>query len=380
MKFGSRLSSFRNEITSQLRQIHEELRGLHSSIAQIVYGAEFLAPGFMFAELLPVSEQQIKRKAEDLLAEFGPDFASTLTKLHRYSDLLFLDYVRQDGIELSERMSLLKLAIQCERMHTPLQELLYRIYQSEFRGLHKDAVESIRDLYRNADLIVLHISCKARAKNAKASADTFRDSESRIQNLIVVGHESENAGTYKVLPASDLLVVPASDAYESLASKTAAAYAFLAFSGIQACVLKVDDDIHCLNANRLIGEALPLVASRDYAGRVWHTKYGFSRSWHFDKCQDANLNRRPYGLLADASYAEGPDYLLSSRAVQLLGKAAIYFEQLFEIERGYEDLAMGKVLNHYGLFPVNYDLIKTGILASTDPFMMERAGLPPINP
>jgi len=39
---------------------------------------------------------------------------------------------------------------------------------------------------------------------------------------------------------------------------------------------------------------------------------------------------------------------------------------------------MGKVLNHYGLLPVNYDLIKAGILASTDPWMMKRAGLQPM--
>src|SRR5262249_28016850 len=159
-------------------------------------------------------------------------------------------------------------------------------------------------------------------------ADTFADS--RIKNLIVVGHGSEKAGIYSFTPANGLLIVPASDAYEALAQKTAAAYAFLAFSGSRACVLKVDDDIRCLNPGRLTEEALPLVLTRDYVGRVWHTKYGFWRSWHFGKCQDPTLNQKPYGLLADASYAEGPDYLLSSRAVQLLGKASVYLEQLFE--------------------------------------------------
>jgi hypothetical protein len=116
----------------------------------------------------------------------------------------------------------------------------------------------------------------------------------------------------------------------------------------------------------------------DYVGRVWHAKYGFSRSWHMGKCSDPHLNARPYGLLADASYAEGPCYFLSTVAVQVLGKAAVYLEQFFETERGYEDLAIGKILNHYGIKPANFDFIKNGMLASTDAWMMERAGLVPL--
>ena len=144
--------------------------------------------------------------------------------------------------------------------------------------------------------------------------------------------------------------------------------------------MKVDDDVRCLSRERLVDQIVPLVRSRDYLGRVWHAKYGFSRSWHLGKCADTQLNVQPYGLLADASYAEGPAYCLSPRAVNALGKAAIYLEQLFAVEYGYEDLAVGKVLNHYGLVPTNYDLIKHGVLGSTDAWMMERAGMPPMAP
>jgi hypothetical protein len=198
----------------------------------------------------------------------------------------------------------------------------------------------------------------------------------RIQNLIVVGHASGKAGFYNLGSNNGLLVVPANDAYEGLADKSAAAYAFLAFSGSKASVLKVDDDIRCLDVDRLLEGLLPLARSRNYVGRVWHAKYGFSRSWHLGKCEDPKLNLKPYSLLADASYAEGPAYLLSARAVQLLGKASLCLEQLFESEQGYEDLAVGKVLNHYGFMPANYDPIQNRVLGSTDAWMMERAGMP----
>jgi Galactosyltransferase len=366
---------FRRDLASELRLIREELKGLHGSVSQILSGQKFLAPNFVFVAPGSVSEEEVREKAESLVDEFGALYEAPLKQLHRYSEFFFLEYVRAKKAE-QDASHYLKLAIQCEQKHTQFHDLLFRIYQRDFRNQHRESIEAFRDLYGTAELIILHLSCRARASLAKTSAATFIGPTLRAQNLIVVGHAAGKRGTYSLIADNDLLVVPANDAYEGLAEKSAAAYAFMAFAGSNACVLKVDDDIHCVDPERLVEDALPLVIARDYVGRVWHTQYYFCRSWHLGKCQDPELNTKPYGLLADASYAEGPDYLLGPRAVQVLGKAAVYLEQQFEVEGGYEDVAVGKVLNHYGLFPVNYDLIKNGILASTDPRMMERAGLP----
>ena len=58
--------------------------------------------------------------------------------------------------------------------------------------------------------------------------------------------------------------------------------------------------------------------------------------------------------------------MLSGRVVSALAKASVYYCQQFEIEGGYEDLAVGKILNSLGIHPISYDLIKNGIVYSTD--------------
>jgi galactosyltransferase len=379
--FGMRRRIFYQDFVAELRLMREEIKGLQDSIAQVIAGEKYVAPDFIFVRPEAITEKELFEAAQSLLAEWGPDYKTDLTKVRRYSELFFLDYARaidkRNKVEESKRLDLLKLAIQCEQRHSPFQQLLFRAYQSEFQKCHQEAIEAFQHLCGTARLIVLHVSCRPRARLAKMSADTFTDVSSHIHNLIVVGHASGKAGTYNLNPNSKLLVVPANDTYEGLAEKSAAAYAFLAFAGNNACILKVDDDIRCLQPGRLLDDIVPLVESRNYIGRVWHAKFGFSRSWHFGKCLDEELNVKPYGLLADASYAEGPAYFLSPRAVHALGKASLCFAQLFEIERGYEDVAVGKVLNHYGVMPVNYDPIQNGLLASTDSWMMERAGLAP---
>ena len=376
---GSRM---RDEVAIELRQLREELRGLRDTVAQIAWGSQFVAPQFLFAEAEPISEEEEREKAQALFAEAGRDYSNVLRELRRYSELFFLAYCEQrrktaGGIENVDDNENLKLAIQCEQNHSAFQYFLFRLYQRDFRNRHKQEINEFRSLFKDAELIVLHFSCRPNQSLARSSAASFVGEHSRIHNVIVVGHPSGKRGDYSVDSANSLLVVPANDAYEGLSEKAAAAYAFLAFSGNTACILKVDDDIRCLEPERLVQETLPLVRSRDYIGRVWYAKYGISRSWRLGKCQNPELNTKPYGLLADACFAEGPAYFLSSRAVHVLGKVSVYLEQLFEVEH-YEDVAVGKVLNHYGIIPLNYDPIQNGLFASTDAWMMERAGLPPI--
>jgi hypothetical protein len=367
-------------IASELRLIREELSGLQDSLSQIVSKSMFVSPEFLFSELQPITEEEVWEVAGPLLGEFGADYVSGLRKLHKYSESYFLDslFGETGNGGLKDRLRNLELAIQCEQNHTPFQLFLFRLYQREFRKLNEASLDAFQGLYANAELIVLHLSCRARMSSANESAITFVDAHSRIKNLIVVGHAAGKAGSYSLIPTDGLLVVPANDAYEGLAEKSAAAYAFLAFSGIKACILKVDDDIRCIDLGQLLQGTLRLVRSHDYVGRVWHAKYGCSRSWHFDKCRDPELSARPYGLLVNTSYAEGPAYFLSPRAVHLVGKASVYVARLFETEWSYEDIGIGKVLNHYGIMPLNYDPIRNGLLASTDAWMMERAGLSPL--
>jgi hypothetical protein len=60
-------------------------------------------------------------------------------------------------------------------------------------------------------------------------------------------------------------------------------------------------------------------------------------------------------------YASNGAYLLGPRAIQVLGKISIYLEDIFKVER-YEDLAVGKIMHHYGFEPFQFDLEEKGIL------------------
>ena len=198
---------------------------------------------------------------------------------------------------------------------------------------------------------------------AGASAKSFPEKGGETKNLLLIGDSRRKAdGTYRFDSERNILYVPADDGYESLAEKMARAYTFLGASNISACVLKVDDDVFCTNPDRLVSEALPIVRVHHYVGRVWGIMT--SRCWHFGKCADERLNQLPYGLITDAAYANGPAYLLSARAVRVLGKAAVYLHDVFMVEL-YEDLAVGKILKHYGIRPFSYDLEEQGIVAVT---------------
>ena len=377
-----RFSDQHNSLEAELRLVREELRGLHDTIAQLVSKSALAAPGFLFSPLCHVAFDKVQEKATSIITELGTTDADALKRLNKYSEMFFLRYLdiikEPRNVANADRIGDLKLAIQCEQNHSPFQQLLFELYQHEFQRRHEKAFGAFQGACEKAELIVLHLSCKERALLASHSSATFDDP--LLRNIIVVGHDRGSRGTFNFDPTNNLLVVPADDAYEGLAQKSAAAYAFLAFGGNQACVLKVDDDIRCLETRRLVEQIVPLVRSRHYVGRVWHARYGFARFWHLGKCENRELNLKPYGLLANASYAEGPAYCLSPQAVQVLGKSSVYLEQLFQVEYGYEDLAVGKVLNHYSLTPINYDFIRNGILGSIDAWMMKRAGLPPLEP
>jgi hypothetical protein len=360
-------------LAAEIRLLREQISGLNDTVAQFVQKSGSICPPFVFAELENAAGEEVRQTAELLLSESSPDYKLHLSRDARHSESFFLDYYSGQSID---SLTILKLAIQCEQNHSAFQHLLFKLYRQNFRNRYKQAVESFAQHYGDADLIVLHLSCKPRAKRAAESAATFEAVERGVKNLIVVGHVAGKLGSFSLNPDSDLLVVPTDDAYEGLAEKAAAAYAFLSFAGNRACVLKVDDDVQCLSMDRILSDLCPLVRARDYLGRVWHSRLGFSRSWHLGKCADPDISNKPYSLLTNASYAEGPAYFLSSRAVHVLAKAAVYLEQVFETERSYEDLAMGKVLNHYGITPVNYDPIQNRIVLSTDKWMMDRAGFP----
>src|SRR5262245_10608236 len=154
---------FRQGVASTVRLVRAVLKRLRLTGAQIASASPYEAPPFLFVQQGSVSEDEIQEKAESIWAKFGPDHTSALKNSRRYSELFFLDYLEAGDTDDVTRLKRLKLAIQCEETHTPFQNLLFKMYQRDFRGRYKDALRFFQDRYSAADLLVLHLSCRPRA-------------------------------------------------------------------------------------------------------------------------------------------------------------------------------------------------------------------------
>lgn len=261
----------------------------------------------------------------------------------------------------------LELAIRSTHRPTELQDFLFRLYARHFVIENGAGILEFARVYRGAQLIAVHVSCRPRLHLALASVESFSNLRDPVQHLTVIGQESAHDMNYSFDPDARTLTVPAPDNYEGLAQKMAKLYRFLGFCGTEACVMKLDDDIHC-DPNNFSSQAITdMVLKHNYVGRVnWPQIHGIHRWWHLGKCEDGRLNSAPYSLIADCSYANGPAYFLSPAAINILAKASIYLCRAYEIEGPYEDVAVGKILNSFCLEPHYYDALDEGSLISTD--------------
>lgn len=259
----------------------------------------------------------------------------------------------------------LELAIRATPDPTRLQALLFATYAGHLRKDCAKAVDQLRSMLDGIQLLALHISCEPRLDLARASVETFAES-GQLRNLIVIGH-GDGDPHYHFDAERRILSVPAPDIYEGLSQKVAAAYRFLGFAANKISILKIDDDIRAVPTRFDAGHIATLAEMHDYLGFVIDTRLtGMHRWWHFGKCTDQSLNETPYSLAHHASYVRGPAYALSWKAISALAKGSIYYCGQFDIEGGYEDLAVGKVLNAFGIHPTNYDLERHGFVYSAD--------------
>jgi len=272
----------------------------------------------------------------------------------------------RDYLESGKKtLTSLELAIRSTHRATKLQSLLFAAYAARFEQDNFEILSQLRRIVADSKLLVMHLSCRPRLEKALASMATF--SENGLRNLIVVGQDDPEDTRYHFDADRRMLTVPAPDCYEGLSRKSAAAYRMLGFAALNICVLKVDDDIRAVPDGFDPRYIISLADAHDYFGFLIDTRVvGFYRWWHFGKCADAALNASPYSMIATADYARGPAYVLSSRAVATLAQASIYYCRHFEIEGGYEDLAVGKALNAYDIHPANFDLEEKGLVYSTD--------------
>jgi hypothetical protein len=307
------------------------------------------------SEIAPISADELREELKRRTESRDPMEVWPMKFLHRYLDSTETD---QDSLEL---------AIRCTPRPNQLQHFLFRVYARHFRDAHASVVEEFREFCQGAELIAAHVSCQARQALASASAASFGECE-KLRHLVVIGQQPSELPGHRYIfePLRGILTVPAPDNYESLALKMAMLFRFLGFSGNVSCVMKLDDDVRCVRGKFSLEAAIRLSKKYDYAGKVNNLRInGVERWWHLGKCQDNNLNRSPYSLIADGSYAMGRAYFLSSRAINALARSSVYLCQVFQQEL-YEDIAVGKVLQSFGIKPHHYNALRSGIFISTD--------------
>jgi hypothetical protein len=260
--------------------------------------------------------------------------------------------------EYSKTLALLEAAIQLK----PDDVLSYCLHQYVFRKTNYKQISDFERCFAGTELLVTHISCEARLSKAILSVNSFRDSENKLSNLIVVGDNRLQPFLYEFNPATGILKVPSPDNYESLPQKIRTFFRFLGVTLVQSHILKVDDNVHCTNVRSLRSALSSALLVGHYGGSLISNKpFQQSAFWHFRKCQDPVVNKVPDSVLPIAPYANGPAYWLSGQAATALSKISVINENHFRNEI-YEDRAVGTALWAYGFPASQLCFIESGCL------------------
>ena len=137
----------------------------------------------------------------------------------------------------------------------------------------------------------------------------------------------------------DIVYLPCPDNYESLSVKTLMAVKWAVENRDFDLILKTDDDVIFFgDFNKIVRDAL----NHDYSGRVITAG---SFDWHFDKCDNPELNNTPVDI-PEGNYCEGPAYFLSKKSALYLASYGIRSNHFI-----YEDAEIGYLLRKIGINP-----------------------------
>lgn len=244
----------------------------------------------------------------------------------------------------------------------PESDDAYKLFTHHFRRRNAGVFAYYENAIEGAAIVVAHVTCRHKVGLAADSAASFEGRDIHgIANIIVYGDPHLDPYTYHFDEKSRTLTVPAADSYEGLPMKVSAYLRFAGLSTSSTPVLKVDDDIRCVDPQGLLSE-LPTLASCDYAGRVFPSPSRFTdcHFWHFLKTQDTEVGMRPDGLFF-RPYVAGPYYYLGGDALNLAARTTLLHEAWFQSEF-YEDRSLGTALSYYGVRPQHWNAVEKGIL------------------
>ncbi|WP_119155415.1 hypothetical protein [Caldimonas tepidiphila] len=225
----------------------------------------------------------------------------------------------------------------------------HRVHLALFCVAHAGMLAALRGHLRR--YVVAHISCAPRLDRAAASCASFAPlAGAELSQLSVVG--SGFGEFFEFDAARQLLTVPASDAYEHLPSKVAAAWFALSLvEGVEA-VLKVDDDHRLRDGAALMRgfRSLDRGSRAEQLGHLYFSDYlgAHNRAWHIGKSSDPAVNGAPYGYPGARQWATGhTGYFLNRPALRLAGWGYTYFREHFRTGL-YEDMVLSDLIERLG--------------------------------
>lgn len=204
-------------------------------------------------------------------------------------------------------------------------------YRENLLGLYR---EHIVKTPAKASMAMI-VSCRRYQDNALRLAQQF--DEAQFPYLIVTGADTAPIEHPRAVQ------VNAPDNYEGLPRKVTAALHWVYENvGPQVGILKLDDDQTLVDREKLLDAVYQLKQQDAYAGFPV-TSLSHDRCWHWNKCEDPELNRRSYGKPFYHPWARGGAYYLGSGPLEKFVFATMRFPGLLEGEY-YEDKLVGDVL------------------------------------
>jgi len=299
-----------------------------------------------------IFEEQKLNLVESNSDSFGPEQIKELSE-----KILLADELNDSPhtFDIATRVQILNQHMQAsmqmgdiQAVWNDLEKILnLRPYHDEFINLVPLVANKLRTEQKTN--VVLIISCWHRLENARKTKDIInKNNKNYFKVLIVVGKKDglEIASHME----NDLLIVNAPDNYESLPLKVQSAFHFVYKNyGEGSCCFKIDEDLQIKNAEILTNLMKKLSeSSLKYSGFCGNNPYYSDRTWHFGKCQNKVISRRPYGRRHRSPYAYGGFYYLSYTALETFVTATLKFPD--EIQgQVYEDMYVGFTLFEEGI-------------------------------
>lgn len=204
-------------------------------------------------------------------------------------------------------------------------------YREELLNLYRKVVTKTP---ANTSLALI-VSCKRYEDKARELARQF--DAAQFPYLIVTGSDTAPIDHPRAVQ------VDAPDNYEGLPRKVTAAFQWVYENvGSRVGVLKIDDQQILEDVACLLSSVSQLKQQDAYAG-VAVTTLQHDRCWHWDKCEDPEMKRRPYGKPFYHPWARGDAYYLGAGPLEKFVFATMRFPGLLEGEY-YEDKLVGDVM------------------------------------